>query len=93
MDEVQTMVRTQVAVNGGSFFLAQGQNVDELKGLIEEAVRTGGRFVDFTVMGNRVVSVLISAGSQVVISVETVQFDTDDDGDDAFPFGGMFDLL
>lgn len=93
MDEVQTMVRTQIAVNGGSFFLAQGQDVEELKERIEEAILAGGRFVDFTVVGNRVVSVLVSSGSQVVISIETVQFDPRDDGDDSFPFGGMFDLL
>lgn len=93
MSEMRTMVRTQVAVNDVGFLLAQGQDVDQLKEAIEAAVRTGPRFVDFIVVGNRSVSILVSAATQVVISVDTVKFDQRDNGDDSAPFGGSFDLL
>jgi hypothetical protein len=87
------MVRTQVMVDDRGFFLAQGQDVDGLKERIESAGRTGPRFVEFIVVGNRAVNVLVTATSRVVISVDTVQFDDRDTGDDTSPFGGMFDLL
>lgn len=96
MDETEkttTMARTQVVVNDAGFYLAQGQDLDELKGQIEQAAKSGGGFVDFVVVGNRVVSVLITLGTQVVMSVETVQFDPRDTGDDDSPFGGAFDLM
>jgi hypothetical protein len=92
MSDMQTMVRTQIALDGGSFYLAQGQDIGELKRRIEAAAATTGSFVDFMVVGNRSVSVLISPGSTVVLSVETVQFDPRDNGDDEIPFGGLFDL-
>lgn len=56
-------------------------------------MHAGGRFVEFVVVGNRSVSVLIASVTQVVISVETVNFDGRDTGDDAVPYGGEFDLL
>ncbi|WP_341946466.1 hypothetical protein [Microbacterium sp. LWH11-1.2] len=93
MSEMRTMVRTQVTVNDVGYFLAQGQDVDDLKGEIESAVRAGPRFVEFIVVGNRSVSVLVSAATQVVISVDTVEYDHRDNGDDSAPFGGTFDLL
>lgn len=92
MSDVQTMVRTEVSVNGTSFFLAQGQSAHELKQRIESAATTGGRFVDFTVVGNRSVSVLITAAAQVVFSAETVQFDHRDTGDENYPYGGLYDF-
>lgn len=91
--ETPTLVRTQVAVNDVGFFLAQGQDVPDLKRRIESAAQTGGRFVDFVVVGNRSVSVLISSTSHVVISVETADFDVHDDSDETFPFSGVFDML
>ena len=91
--ETLTMVRTQLAVNDVGFFLAQGQDVPDLKRRIEFAAQAGGRFVDFVVVGNRSVSVLISSSSQIVISVETVEFDARDNGDDTVPFSGAFDML
>ena len=93
MTEMQTMVRTQIAVNDVDFFLAQGQDVDQIKGEIVTAAREGGRFVDFIVVGNRSVSVFVSTGTRVVISVDSVQLDHRDTGDDTAPYGGAFDLL
>lgn len=91
MSDVETMVQTQVAVNGARFFLAQGQDIDELKRRIEEATASTGTFVDFVVVGNRSVSVLVSARTAVVFAVETVTYDPRDDADDE-PFGDMFDM-
>ncbi|MEV8214964.1 hypothetical protein [Leifsonia sp. NPDC077715] len=88
---MQTMLRTEVTINGRSFFLAQGQDPHDLQRRIEAAADSPGTFVTFTVVGNREVSVLITPRSQVVFTVETVQFDARDTGDSEFPFGGFYD--
>jgi hypothetical protein len=82
-----------MSVNDVDFLLAQGQPVDELRRAVDAAVRAGGGFVDFVVVGNRAVSVLVSPASHVVISVEMVEFDPRDTGDDAEPYGGAYDML
>jgi hypothetical protein len=92
MVELQTMVRTEITIDGRSSFLAQGQDIGDLKRRIEGAMRTTGAFIEFTVVGNRNMSVLISPRSQVVFSVETVQYDPRDTGNDEEPFGGLYDL-
>lgn len=86
------MVRTEVEVNGVSVFLAQDQDVDELKSQFEAAARTSGTFVDFVEVGNRSVSVLVSSRTAVVISRATVQFDPRDTGDEENPFGDFHDF-
>jgi hypothetical protein len=88
---MQTMVRTEVTIDGRAYFLAQGQEPEELQRRIEAAVDSPGAFVSFTVVGNRGVSVLITPRSQVVFTVETVQFDARDTGDSDLPFGGFYD--
>ncbi|BAJ75072.1 hypothetical protein MTES_2108 [Microbacterium testaceum StLB037] len=90
-DDGQTMVRTQIAIDEASFFLAQGQDLPELRSRIEQAVQAGGRFVSFVVVGNREVSALFTAHSRVALSVETVQYDPRDTGDSDDPYGGFFD--
>ena len=85
------MVRTEVSIDTRSFFLAQGQDVQDLQRRIEAAVDSPGSFVHFTVVGNRDVSVLITPLSKVVFTIETVQYDPRDTGDSDFPFGGYFD--
>lgn len=93
MDQLRTMERTQVAIDGGSYFLAPGEDRADLKQRIEQALRAGGGFVDFRATGERDVSVLISSHSHVVITVETVPPDSSDDLDAATQFEGVFDLL
>jgi len=92
MTQMQTMVRTEITVDGRNSYLAQGQDIVDLKRRIEAAMITAGAFVEFTVVGNRSMSVLISPRSQVVLAVETVQYDPRDTGNDDEPFGGMYDL-
>jgi hypothetical protein len=92
MSEIATMVRTEVGIDGRSYYLAQGQDIEDLKRRIEECARSAAAFVTFTVVGNRAVSVLITPASRVVLSVETVQVDPRDTGDEEAPFGGFFDV-
>lgn len=93
MSGMQTMVQTEISIDGASLLLAQEQDVDELRHRIEEAAASSGRFVDFVVVGNRAVAALITANSRVTISVATVQFDPRDTGDTDYPYGGYFDEL
>lgn len=87
------MIQTQVTFDSTSYLLAQDQDIDELRHRIEDAVRSSGAFVDFVVVGNRRVSVLITQHSRVSISVATVAFDERDTGDLDFPYGGYYDAL
>ncbi|CAH0180148.1 hypothetical protein [Microbacterium sp. Bi128] len=91
MSEAHVMVRTQMVVNDAVFALAQGQDVDDLKARIENAVDLGGRFESFVVVGNREMSMLFSGRTAVTFSVETVSYDERDTGDADLPFGGFFD--
>nr|WP_307327244.1 hypothetical protein [Microbacterium sp. SORGH_AS_1204] len=91
MSDTQTMVRTQIAIDDHAYFLAQGQDIEKLQARIEDAVRAGGRFERFVVVGNRQMSVLFTAASRVAFSIETVQYDARDTGDEDQPFGGFFD--
>jgi len=87
------MMQTAIVLDGESYLLAQVQDLSDVKRRIEEAVKTSGRFVDFVVVGNREVSVLITPHSRVTLSVSTVMFDSRDTGDVDFPYGGFFDGL
>lgn len=91
MGDAHFMVRTQMVVNDAVFALAQGQDVEDLKKRIENAVDRGGRFESFVVVGNREMSMLFSSRTAVTFSVETVSDDERDSGDADSPFGGFFD--
>ena len=93
MSELRTMVRTQVTVNDVGFILAPGQDVDRLKEEIASAAQSGPRFVEFVVVGDRSVSVLVSVGTPIVISVDNVTVHQGDDDDDTAPFGSAYDLV
>lgn len=87
------MVQTEIVFDGSRFLLAQDQDVDELRRLIEAAAKTGGTFVDMVVVGNRAISVLITPSTQVTISVSSVAYDPRDTGDVDFPYSGDYDAL
>lgn len=87
------MVQTEVTFDGTSFLLSQDQDVGDLRRRIEEAVNTAGTFVDLVVVGNRLVSVLITPRSHVTISVATVAYDARDTGDLDYPYGGYYDVI
>lgn len=88
---MQTMVQSHAIIDGVSYSLAQGQDLEQLKRAVEEAVRAGAAFVDFTIVGDREVSALISPSTRVVFTIETVQFDERDTGDLGLPFDGKYD--
>jgi hypothetical protein len=91
MSEIQTMVQTEVIINDNASLLAQDQDVDDLKRRFEAATASTGRFVDFVVVGNRRVNVLVTPLTRIVITIATVQFDPRDTGDEAEPYGGFYD--
>lgn len=89
----ETMERTSVEINDSTLALAQSENVAELKRNIVGAVVDGGGFVDLTVVGNRIASVLFTIHTAVTITTSTVEFDSRDDGDSGAPFGfGTIDV-
>lgn len=94
MGEVVTMaqVRTTISIDGEWFLLAPGQEVSDLKRRVEAAVEPPGHFVDFTVVGGRDVSALITPGTRVVISSGVVLFDPRDAGEPDFMHLEDFDL-
>ncbi|MFK0402424.1 hypothetical protein ACIQTT_08860 [Microbacterium sp. NPDC090225] len=69
------MERTEILIDGVSAHLAQEQDLVELLRQIETAANGPAAFVEFVVVGNRRVKVLITPRSRVVISTETVQHD------------------
>ncbi|MFS0732253.1 hypothetical protein [Microbacterium jepli] len=92
MDTQKSMVRHSIAIDDVTFLLAQEQDVPALKTAIEGAAGTSGTFVNFTVVGDRGVSVLVTGTSRVVIAEETVAFDARDTGDIEALFGDFFDI-
>lgn len=91
MDGAHT-VRTTVEIDGTSMPLAPGQDLEKLKRRFEAAGATTGSFVDFTVVGDRRVSALISPGTRILIWVVTVQNERGDE-DESVPFGEFYDDL
>ena len=92
MPDQKTMVQTTLAVGDAQYLLAQADDQVELKGRIEDAIRGGGAFVDFVVVGNRVVSVFFDGRERIVLTVQTVLLDQRDTGDTDAPFGGLYDI-
>jgi hypothetical protein len=92
MDDMRTMERTEIIIDGESVFVAQDQDLDGLLGLIEAAANGPARFVDFIAVGNRRVRVLVTPRSRIIITTASVQYDSRDTGDVAAPFGGLFDM-
>lgn len=88
---MRTMIRSTISIDEAVFPLAQGDVVDDLSLRIEDALHAGGRFVRFTVVGNREARVLITTHSRVSIVTEPVLFDERDDGDLENPFGAHYD--
>lgn len=92
MDQMKTMQRTEVIIDGVSAFLAQDEDVDRLLTRIEAAANGRAAFVDFVVVGNRRLRVLVGPGSRVTVATSAVRYDPRDNGDETFPWGGHFDV-
>ena len=94
MTDQATRVRTEVTINDTPFLMAEGQDLNDLKRRIEDASQPGGRFVDFVIAGDRSISVLITAASRVVVTVDIVPLDIpsiagEDEYDGTFDYDGF----
>lgn len=87
----RVMIRTHLKIDADTYSLSQGTDIEELKNQVRACVRSGGDFLEFVVVGNRLVSAFVSRRSRVVLSVETVRHDSRDTGDREHPYGGFFD--
>ncbi|MGG7463287.1 hypothetical protein [Plantibacter sp. YIM 135347] len=86
-DVEETIVqRSTLTIDGHSYELAQSTQLSVLKAAAEDAVQSGGRFVDVTIVGNVAVSILISPGVPIFIATLEVVNDDRDTGDLAEPF-------
>ncbi|KZX21959.1 hypothetical protein [Rathayibacter tanaceti] len=75
------MIRTTVTIEGKTYGLSQGTDVDDLKQSATRATQAGGGLIDFVIVGNRQVSVLISSGVPVIFEELEVLDDDRDTGD------------
>lgn len=67
--------RTQVAIDGGIFLLDRTQAYDEVRDRLQSAARSGGTFVDLYLEGDRMVSILVSSTSRVLMSAGAIGAD------------------
>lgn len=77
MSEPHSIIRTVITINDDRFELAQGETVHRLLGRVRAAVLSGGDFVELALLGDRLIHVLITAASRVVVSAEPVRLDSD----------------
>ncbi|MDT0182114.1 hypothetical protein Q9S36_18220 [Microbacterium sp. ARD31] len=77
MSEPHSIIRTVITINDDRFELAQGETVHRLLGRVRPAVLSGGDFVELALLGDRLIHVLITAASRVVVSAEPVRLDSD----------------
>jgi hypothetical protein len=80
-------VRHTVTVGSREFLLIPGQEVAAVKVAVVGAVRAGGGFVDFPVAGNRMVSVLVTAGVHVMFHSEQIREEPPEENNSALPWG------
>jgi hypothetical protein len=85
--------RYTATVGTKSYILAQGHSIEGLREEMVDAMRSAGAFVDFVVLGNRRISVLVSPGLPVVFEEAEVEVDERDTGNVSRPFAlDLFDL-
>ncbi|MWV48011.1 hypothetical protein GRS96_01825 [Rathayibacter sp. VKM Ac-2803] len=75
------MIRTTVTIDGKTYGLSQGEDIDALKESSSHAAQAGGGLVEFVVVGNRSVSALVSPGVPVIFEEIEVPDDDRDTGD------------
>jgi hypothetical protein len=80
------MRQTTILIGTLQYLLAQNGDIDKLKAAVLAAIRSGGDYVDFTVVGNRSISVLIPPGVVVVFQSADVDEDDRDTGDLTSPY-------
>lgn len=92
-DDGGNVKRYTTTLGTKSYVLAQGHPIEELREEMVAAIHAGGAFVDFVVLGNRRIHVLISPGLPVIFEEADVEGDARDTGDTDYPFAlDLFDL-
>lgn len=87
------MKRYTATLGAKSYVLAQGHSIEGLREEMVAAIHAGGAFVDFVVLGNRRIFVLVSPGLPVIFEEADVDGDARDTGDTDHPFAlDLFDL-
>jgi hypothetical protein len=81
MDSDRSFTRTYVEIDGREYLLGDDHDLVEVMARIEAAAQSRPAFVDLS-SGDRMVSVLVSAQSHVVI---TVRRESIDESEDVFP--------
>lgn len=74
----RTVEQTHVSIDGSNFVLSPSQDVDELCERLEAAAATAGSIVRFATIDGRQVRALITPRSRVLITDESVTYDSDD---------------
>jgi hypothetical protein len=80
------MKRTTLRIDGTAYALAQGQNIDAIKRAVVQGVRDGGDLITLTVVGNKELDILVTAGVPVTFESEEIAYDNQDNGDLAAPY-------
>jgi hypothetical protein len=87
------VLRTSVVIDGQKYPLAQGQDLETIKQATVAAARDGAGLVEFVVVGNRAVSVLVTPTIRVMFEEHEVDRDDRDTGDVHAPFSSPVDDL
>lgn len=74
----RTVQRTRVSIDGSSFILTPSQDVDELCEQLAAAVATAGSLVRFATTDGRQLRALITPHSRVLITDETVSYESEE---------------
>jgi hypothetical protein len=80
------MERITMRVDGEAHQLAQNQDRESIADAVVQADRDGAGVVTVTVVGNRILDVVVTPGVPITFESETVPDDDRDDGDLEAPF-------
>ncbi|MBF4463251.1 MULTISPECIES: hypothetical protein [unclassified Rathayibacter] len=85
-DDVETVKRTTLSIDGRRFLLDVSLDAKELERRLVEAVRNRGDMVSFMIAGEREVCVLVSPGVAVILEHEDVPVEDPELEDDPLQY-------
>jgi len=80
------MERITMHVDGVPHDLAQGQDISQVKEAVVQAAQDGAGMVSVTLVGNRVLDVLVTPGIPIAFESEAVPEDVRNEDDLGVPF-------
>jgi hypothetical protein len=78
--------RVTMNIDGTSYALAQGQEIDTIEASVVQAARDGADLVTVTLYGNRALDVVVTPGVPITFETAEVPDEARDDGDLTVPF-------